>query len=386
MQDQDAMLARYMQDISVYPRIKPPREKELADIIQKGDDPHEVAKAKDELVLSNLKLVVKFAIGYYPKVQGMNDANLSLMDLINEGNIGLMRAADLFKSSVGTNFSTYAYLSIQRRVKMAIKQGRFMRLPLNHFKYIVKLKALEDEYEGLKIELTDEIILKKLAISAELLELVRKNRACKLSLEGIEEALGGDKPCIENADDALPADEDASQRELRDYLYEKMKELKPNERDVLFMRFFGNQEMTLEEIGQRQGLTKERIRQILGKGLKSLKIKIQEEVAHTRLHGSNKDAPVWEIVGKKNIKTKKKTKKKTKSRKHKDEKENTEDSNISQSGKDKKPRSYRTYKSTKNLPFIKAIRNNGCDFSKWGTEEFTKLFDKDDDIDKDEEV
>jgi len=87
MHTNDLMFQRYMDDIQRYPLITAEKEKELANIIQTSDDPKKVTVAKEELVVANLKLVVKYALDYYSRLKNVDDVNVSLMDLINEGNI-----------------------------------------------------------------------------------------------------------------------------------------------------------------------------------------------------------------------------------------------------------------------------------------------------------
>lgn len=354
MFQEDKMLQIYMNDISNYPRIDNKREKELAIIIQGSEDAEEVRKAKEELVQANLRLVVKYAMGYYPKISCMADVNLSLMDLINEGNIGLIRAAELFKAEKGTTFSTYAYLSIQRRVKRAVKFAKFVRLPVNHFKYMAELKTLEEEYEARKLKLTDQIIKDKLNITQDSLEMIKMNRDPKVSLEDLEENIG------ERPDDISSADEITSNNELREYLFEKMKDLKPSHRDVLFMRFFGNEYMTLEEMGKRLGLTRERIRQILLAALKTLRTKIKEEVAMASLDEDNHDTPIWERVKTKNN-SKKKEKKK---RSNKNEKTGTE-TDCNTDGAEKIEADSKDCSDTGEQAILKALTDCGWEGKEW---------------------
>jgi len=291
--EKDPMLQRYMDDIEQYELIDHDREKELADIIHNSDDPEKINMAKDELVLSNLKLVVKYSIEYYQQARMFPDAHISLMDLINEGNIGLMRAAELFKSEKGVNFSTYAYLSIQRRIKRAVKNSKMMRIPVKHFKYIAGLKKLEQEYDENKETLTDDIIKERLEMTDDMLYLIKRNKEPTLSMDELEEEIG-DAFISSREDKVEPADEATSRIQLREYLYEKMKELKPNHRDILFMKFFGNKDMTLEEMGQRKGITRERVRQIIPQALRALKIKIMDEASKSRIENVSNSMNIWD--------------------------------------------------------------------------------------------
>ena len=285
------MLDVYIEDIKGEPRITPKRELELADIIQNSSDKEAVKKAKDELVLSNLMLVVKLALDTYPKIRDFEDVNLSLMDLVEEGNIGLMRAAELFKTEPGVRFSTYAYISIRRAIKRGIRASRMIRLPMHHFKYITHLKDVE-ALEGGKA-LSDKELLEALDISQDMLDIIRKNKNGKVAIEDLEALSDNVK---RNSDEEyVSVPEIVSNRELKNYLYEKMKELRPMHRDAIFMRYFGNAEMSLESIGLKLGVSMERARQIIMEGLKSLRMKIEEERARNRLDEPMKKGKEREI-------------------------------------------------------------------------------------------
>ncbi len=355
MHTNDLMFQRYMDDIQRYPLITAEKEKELANIIQTSDDPKKVTVAKEELVVANLKLVVKYALDYYSRLKNVDDVNVSLMDLINEGNIGLMRAAELFQSKKNVRFSTYAYSSIQRQVKRACKQSRFIHLPMDHFKYSAELKNLEEKYEKDGKKLTDEIIIHELKITSNMLALVRANRIPTISFEGLEEFLEGEKD-----ENMLSADEGISQKELKNYLFEKMKELNPLERDILYLKFFSNCEMTLQDIGRREGVSRERVRQLLPKALKNLHYKIKEEVAIANSSTNKLDFSIWnkikimeeaiknEINNEKERRSVKDECKQSKGKCKDESKEQIEP---------KKRRPYRTHMRAKNLPFFKFLGN-----------------------------
>jgi len=275
--EENYSLQRYLNDIRHYPLLTADQEKECSNIIHNSDDEKAKRKAIDKLVLGNLRLVVKFALGYHKKVCAMEDVNLSLMDIIEEGNIGLMHAAELFDSSKfkgrsgnAIRFSTYAYLSIQRQCKIAVKNSHFVRLPLNHFKWFHQIDGLEEKYGD---KLTDEIILRELNITPGTLELLKQNKSAKVSVEDFNYLLeSSDFYSGEGADFSL------SKKELREYLLRKIKELTPRHRDVLYTKFFTNDnEMTLQKVGDKRGVCRENIRQILYRALKILRKKIQED-------------------------------------------------------------------------------------------------------------
>ena len=275
--EENHSLQRYLNDIKHYPLLTADQEKECSDIIQNSDDEKAKQKAMDRLVLGNLRLVVKFALGYHKKVCAMEDVNLSLMDIIEEGNIGLMHAAELFNPSKfkgvdggDIRFSTYAYLSIQRRCKIAVKKSHFVRLPVNYFKLFHRMESLEEEYRD---KLTDEILLRELNITASTLEGLKKNKSSKVSVEDFNYLLERS-----GFDSGKRADLSLSNKELREYLLKKIKELTPRHRDVLYTKFFTNDsEITLQKIGDKRGVSKENIRQILLRALKILRKKIKED-------------------------------------------------------------------------------------------------------------
>jgi len=268
--EQDPMLRKYMDDIGMHPLLTAKEEKSLAQISHNSNEDEATRKAaRDKLIFCNLRLVVKCALDLYYKVNKMDEANLGLMDLIQYGNVGLVRAADLFNPEKNVRFGTYAYLGIQRKMVIMVKESRFIRLPINYFKHMAHLTSLEQEHGE---DLTDEIIMEKLNIDQNTLNVIRKNRGVTLSLNELEESteqiFSIEQSELESACD---------QKETKNYLFEKMKELSPRDRNILFMRFFGNEEVTLETIGNKTGLTRERVRQILGKSLKKLRKIIEKE-------------------------------------------------------------------------------------------------------------
>ena len=268
--EQDPMLRKYMDDIGMHPLLTAEEEKSLAQISHNSNEDEATRKAaRDKLIFCNLRLVVKCALDLYYKVNKMDDANLGLMDLIQYGNIGLVRAAELFSPEKNVRFGTYAYSGIQRRMARMVKESRFIRLPINHFKYIAQLKSLEYEMGD---DLTDEIIMEKIGIDQNMLDLVKRNRGSTLSLDELEEST---EQILSVEQSELESD--CNHKETKNYLFEKMKELSSRDRNILFMKYFGNEEVTLEIIGNKMGLTRERVRQILGKSLKKLRKIIEKE-------------------------------------------------------------------------------------------------------------
>jgi len=252
----------YLRDINKLPLISPEEESELANRIQNGDE-----EAFQRLVEANLRFVVSVAKQY-------QNSGLDLCDLINEGNLGLMKAARKFDPTRGFKFISYAVWWIRQQILQTISdQGRMVRLPLNQVGLINRINrekirfAQENEREPSNEEL------------AEFLDI------CP---DKIDEALGCsskylsfDTPFGEDGDgtllDVTPdtsaemADRGLEEESLHKDLTIVMQVLISRERNILKMAFgIGCREMSLEEIGEKMQLTRERVRQVREKALRKL--------------------------------------------------------------------------------------------------------------------
>jgi RNA polymerase sigma factor (sigma-70 family) len=279
MYEQDKMLAQYMNDIRHYPLLTAEREQELAKIVHgENESVKNKQDAKQELIVSNLRLVVKIAIEIYNKVRGLGDMSMSLMDLVQAGNLGLMRSADLFLADHKDRFATYAYLTIKRRMIRAIKKSRFIHLPLNYFKYIHDIGEIENKHG----ETNDKELAKKLDIMVDTLSVVKRNRAPTISIEGMDDLLeryeSGDTPLVDVV----------HKRDVKIYVFEKMKELKPRHRQVLFYKFFSNNNMTNTDIAKKIGITREAVRVIESVAIHKIRTKITEENMMSKIGNKNK--------------------------------------------------------------------------------------------------
>lgn len=256
-------LEKYLQDISHEGLVSVEEEIELARKIKKGD-----VKALEKLTKANLRFVVSVAKQY-------QNQGLSLPDLINEGNLGLIKAAKKYDETRGFKFISYAVWWIRQSIMQAIsEQSRIVRVPINQMGVIHKMRKVvqqfEQEYQRLPSidEIAEQIDLPKEKI-VEIMSMITK----KISM---------DAPISTNDDgnllDVLPnknspsADEDLLEEGLKKEIERLLVTLSEREQIILRGYFGINQrEMSLEEIGEQTGLTRERVRQLKEKAIKRLR-------------------------------------------------------------------------------------------------------------------
>ena len=260
---ESASLDKYLQEIGREELVSPEEEVELAQRIRKGDQ-----VALDKLTRANLRFVVSVAKQY-------QNQGLSLPDLINEGNLGLIKAAEKFDETRGFKFISYAVWWIRQSILQALaEQSRIVRLPLNQVGSLNKInKALgKFEQENERLPSNDEL--------AEMIEVPRDKIADTLRVSGRHVSV--DAPFVEGEDnsllDVLPNDDSPSadkglvNESLSTEIERALQILTPREREIIKSFFgIGCQEMTLEEIGERLDLTRERVRQIKEKAIRKLK-------------------------------------------------------------------------------------------------------------------
>lgn len=263
---QGESLERYLAEIARIPMIDPEEETQLADEIRKGGKRGE--RAKDRLVSANLRFVVSVAKQYQHK-------GLSLTDLIDEGNIGLVKAAEKFDETRGFKFISYAVWWIRQSILQAIaEQGRMVRLPLNQVGALSKINSEIEKFEQKnhrqpsseelsditniepsKIENTLNADLRHMSINAPFSD--------------------DDSNCLE---DILPSNDETLTKEVnKESMDQDFKDvfkqvLKPREVTILCKSFgMGCQEEGAEEIGAQLGLTRERVRQIKEKSIDKIR-------------------------------------------------------------------------------------------------------------------
>lgn len=260
---ESASLDKYLQEIGREELISVSEEVELAQRIKKGDH-----AALEKLTKANLRFVVSVAKQY-------QNQGLSLPDLINEGNLGLIRAAQKFDETRGFKFISYAVWWIRQSILQALaEQSRIVRLPLNQVGSLNKItkEMSRFEQENERRPSTEEL--------AERLDMPVDKISDTIQVSGRH--ISVDAPFVEGEDNSLldvlnnedspMADANLNQESLSKEVDRALKQLCDRERDILKMFFgIGCQEMTLEEIGAKFDLTRERVRQIKEKAIRRLK-------------------------------------------------------------------------------------------------------------------
>lgn len=259
----------YLREIGQYPLISAHQEKELAKRIQVGDD-----EAKGLLVKANLRLVVSIAKKYVSR-----SPDLTLLDLVQEGNLGLFRAVDKFDWTKGFKFSTYATWWIRQAITRALAdQSRTIRVPVHMVETIAKYKQVVRRLaQDLGRDPSPEEVAVEMGVDVDKIYTIEKIDQSTISLENPVGDDGEDGKSVLGdfiADESLPSpDQDSSRRILTDHVKMILGELSDKERDILKLRhgLEDGIQHTLEEVGKRFGVTRERIRQIEAKALEKIR-------------------------------------------------------------------------------------------------------------------
>ncbi|MBQ7315179.1 MAG: RNA polymerase sigma factor RpoD [Clostridia bacterium] len=260
----DDPVRMYLKEIGKIPLLTPEQETYLAEQIVLGNQ-----QAKDELITANLRLVVSIAKRHVGK-------GMYFLDLIQEGNLGLIKAVEKFDHSKGYKFSTYATWWIRQAISRAIAdQARTIRIPVHMVETIHKVsRTARQLLQDLGREPTTDEIAEKLGMTAERVREIMKIAQDPVSLEtpiGEEEDSHlGD--FVEDNDSPAPSDS-ASYSLLREQLCNILRTLTPREEQVIKLRFGleDGRPRTLEEVGKQFQITRERIRQIEAKALRKLR-------------------------------------------------------------------------------------------------------------------
>ncbi|MDT8341401.1 MAG: sigma-70 family RNA polymerase sigma factor [Longimicrobiales bacterium] len=260
----EGSLDQYLKEISVYPLINREEEARLASLIHRGDE-----EALDKLVRSNLRFVVSVAKKY-------QNQGVPLPDLINEGNLGLIRAAHKFDETKGIKFISYAVWWIRQAILQALaEQSRIVRVPLNRAGALHRIgRQSSSLLQELGREPTPDEIAQGLDISREEVERTLAISQSHLSLDA-PMTPGEDNRLLDYLPDQLSPgpDDETYEQALKDTIEEALASLKEREAKILRLYFgLDDQEpMTLEEIGALLGITRERVRQVKEKALDRLR-------------------------------------------------------------------------------------------------------------------
>lgn len=267
---ENASLDKYLQEIGHEELISAEEEVELARRIKTGD-----RKALEKLTKANLRFVVSVAKQY-------QNQGLSLPDLINEGNIGLLKAAEKFDETRGFKFISYAVWWIRQSILQAIaEQGRVVRLPLNQVGSVNRINKVlsEFEQENERRPSVDEIA-DKTDLPHEKIEDVLKVNTRQVSVDApMADGDGTSMIDFMQSDSDSSTDEELLKESLRAEIASALSVLNDRERNVIEAFYGINQpECTMEEIGKKYGLTRERVRQIREKAIRRLKQNTQNKM------------------------------------------------------------------------------------------------------------
>lgn len=263
----DTVLTSYLREIADYPQLNSEEEKALAIRIEKGD-----SDAKRELIQANLKLVITIAR------KAIHMSALPMIDLIQEGNLGLMIAAEKFNYKLGYRFSTYAGWWIKQSMFKAIsEQSHCMKIPVYIQETLSKYSKVKYQMEqSTNSQVKTEDVAKKMNISPDKIEMFLSAYTKTISIENGLERNDGKELNVADilADEKTLISENIEYESLKNDIQNVISTLKDREQEVVKMRYGldDTERYTLEEIGNIYGVTKECIRQTELRALKKMKI------------------------------------------------------------------------------------------------------------------
>lgn len=268
--DTESGIKIYLREIGQIALLTPDEEIELAARIKKGDK-----EARAKMIRANLRLVVKIAHDY-------NNLGLPLLDLISEGNIGLMKAVERFDPAKGGKLSTYAAWWIKQSIKRALaNQSKTIRLPVHLVDKISKMRRVALQMsEELGREPTDDELAEEVGMASA---KVSQLKTVSIRPASLDAPISDDDTTefgeIVGDEEALTPFEQLRDQNLRDEVSELISVLDEREKKIIFSRFGldGGKPKTLEEVGRKFGVTRERIRQLQNIALMKLRRALQKK-------------------------------------------------------------------------------------------------------------
>ena len=281
LENTDAGIKIYLREIGQVPLLTPQDEIRLASLIRKGDK-----EARSLMIRSNLRLVVKIAHDY-------NNLGLPLLDLISEGNIGLMKAVERFDPKKGGKLSTYGAWWIKQSIKRALaNQSKTIRLPVHLVDKISKMRRVSLQMsEELGRDPTDDELAEEIGLSSSKVSQLKAAAIRPASLDAPisddDSTVFGEMVC--DGDSQTPY-EQLRDKNMLNEIDDLLSILDERERKIIFSRFGmdGGKPQTLEEVGKKFGVTRERIRQLQNIALMKLRHALQKkENPIKNVHGVN---------------------------------------------------------------------------------------------------
>ena len=280
LEDTDAGIKIYLREIGQIPLLTPQDEIRLAALIKKGDK-----AARSLMIRSNLRLVVKIAHDY-------SNFGLPLLDLISEGNIGLMKAVERFDPKKGGKLSTYGAWWIKQSIKRALaNQSKTIRLPVHLVDKISKMRRVSLQMsEELGRDPTDDELAEEIGISSS---KVSQLKAAAIRPASLDAPISDDDSTVFGEmvgdEDSLTPYEQLRDKNMLSEIDDLLSVLDERERKIIFSRFGmnGGRSQTLEEVGKKFGVTRERIRQLQNIALLKLRQALQRKEMPLNVHGVN---------------------------------------------------------------------------------------------------
>ncbi len=280
--ESDKNLETYLNEIGQVPLLDEQEEKELARRVQEGDE-----EAREKMVTANLRLVVNEAKKY-------TDYGLPLHDLIEEGNMGLLKAVERFDPERGTRFSTYATWWIRQAIRRALtNKSKTVRIPAYMVQIISDFKSIRDELSQRWMrDPTFSEVAEEMDLSAKKLKILRKALdADHGTVQSNNIDIIWDRDVFESDEDLNLPEEVVIKESEVERLYEMLDVITKRQADILRMRYGleSKRPMTLEQIGNKMDLTRERIRQLEKEALEKLHDAYAEQFNDEVLPSSNED-------------------------------------------------------------------------------------------------